>query len=531
MAIRQLAARICAPNPLQLAVALPIAIAVLAAVLRLHGLSDKPLWYDEIVSWNRARLPIAELIVDALRHKHYPTYFLLLRPFASGHINEWMLRLPSAVFGAVCALLVTRLAIDMRGALAGLVAGLLMALSPSEVQFGQEARAYTLISCLVLVAIWGLVRIAQQPGQAALPMTRPEALRGPWAAYLLGTTGALLAQNNTVPWLLASNLAFIAIVHRATAGRNGLLRNWVWTQAVILLVWLPVLVIMFSTNRGAVFTGLDWLPKPTWETIRSIVAAVYLFRISDMMTFELLPTPLPEFGVAVVMLGLYGAWRLKSDPPLLAVIGLAFAAMPITILVISIFHPALVPRYLLWSTGPFFVMAGIGAATSPARFSPLIAASVAVGAAISLWPYYSSETKPRWDQAAVYLASNVRPPDVIVVEHQSVEFVVDSYAEPLRFGSKFLAVSRKSPHVARFAANGGRTWVVYGRIGQGAEESEEQFRRKWAVLGNPDGQVRFGSHILILRFDNSVTAPQGSFTTVQIRPNDGMSPLKPDRAN
>ena len=136
-------------------VALPVLLAALALVLRLYGLSDKPLWYDEIVTLNRANLPLAELVIDALKQKHYPTYFLLLGPFASADIDGWMLRFPSAVFGAVCVLLVSRLAAEMRGPRTGLGAGMLMALSPFEVQFGQEARSYTLTSCLVLVAIWG----------------------------------------------------------------------------------------------------------------------------------------------------------------------------------------------------------------------------------------------------------------------------------------------------------------------------------------------------------------------------------------
>src|SRR5262249_47556980 len=157
----------------------------------------------------------------------------------------------------------------------------------------QEARAYTLISCLVLVAIWGLVRIANSPGAAALSVSRPAALRGAWVTYTLGTIGALFVQNITIPWLLASNLAMLAIVHHAVSERRGLLRNWAWIQAVILLLWLPVLIVMSLANRGAVLGGLGWIPKPSWENIWSIVAAVYLFRISDLMTFALLPAPLP----------------------------------------------------------------------------------------------------------------------------------------------------------------------------------------------------------------------------------------------
>ena len=249
------AARFTDVNRVRATVALPVLLAALALVLRLYGLSDKPLWYDEIVTLNRANLPLAELVIDALKHKHFPTYFLLLGPFASADIDGWMLRFPSAVFGAVCVLLVSRLAAEMRGPRTGLGAGLLMALSPFEVQFGQEARSYTLTSCLVLVAIWGLVRIANRPEAAALPMSRPEALRGAWVTYTLGTIGALLVLNIAIPWLLVSNLAMLAIVHHAACERRGLLRNWALAQAVILLLWVPALIAMWLANRGAVLSG------------------------------------------------------------------------------------------------------------------------------------------------------------------------------------------------------------------------------------------------------------------------------------
>jgi hypothetical protein len=496
-------ARLSFPRP---AVALPLVLGLFALVLRLHGLSDKPFWYDEILSLNRARLPLADLIIDALRHKHYPTYFLLLRSFAPTHFDPWMLRLPSALCGAGCVFLVTRMATDIRGALAGVVAGLLMALSPLEVQYGQEARAYALISCLVLIALWGLVGIAREPGRAALGIARRDGLWWPWAAYVLGTIGALLVENNTVPWLVASNLAFVAIVRRAETARRELIRNWACAQVFILAVWLPALLIMVLQNRGAVLTGLEWVPQPTWGNFRSIVAALYLFRISDMMSFGVLPAPLPQFGVVVAVLALWGAWQLRSSPPLLAAIGLAFVTMPIALLAISMVQPVFVPRYLLWSTGPFFAMAGIGAAALPKRLSPAVAAAIAVGGAVSLWPYYGAETKPRWDQAASYLLRNERPDDAVVAEYPSVEFVLDTYAEPGHLAAKFATLPWRAHRSPADVATGERTWVVYGSVGQSTQESEEEFRRKWAVLGDPVDQIRFGTHIFMLRFDRRTVA-------------------------
>ena len=507
-----------------LTIALPALLALFALALRLHGLADKPLWYDEILSLSRARLPFFKLVADALTHKHYPTYFLLLQPFASAHIDAWALRLPSAVFGAACVFLVTRIAIEIRGGLAGLVAGLLMALSPLEVQFGQEARPYAVISCLILVAVWGLVRIAAAPQTAALQWNRSGALRGPWAAYLLGTLAALVVENNAIPWLVASNIAFAIIVHRTRPARSGLLRNWIWTQVTITLVWLPAFITMISANRGAVASGLEWIPRSSFEDIRSVGQALYMFRVSDMMSFGLLPGPLPQFGVAIAALAAFGAWRLKTQSCVLAVIGIAFATMPMTIFLISIFQPMWLPRYLLWSTGPYFVMAGVGAASLPWRFARPLTVAIAAGGAICLWPYYSAETKSRWDQAASFLADYAGPNDVIVTEYPSVEVILAAFAEPRHFDSKFTVLAWNAQHhTPSLVADRDRTWALYGRVGQGAQESEEEFRRKWAVLGDPALQIRFGTHLLALRFDKSAR-PQQDISSAQLEPKAPATP-------
>jgi mannosyltransferase len=485
--------------------ALAAGLALLGLLLRLHGLADKAFWYDEILTWGRAKLPLGELLVDSLKHKHFPTYFFIVGPFASAaHNPEWMLRLPSVLFGAACVFLVTRLAYDVRGFWAGLVAGLLMALSPIDVAFAQDARPYALISCCVLIATWGLLQIAQNPKAAELPIMRPGALRAGWIAFILGTLAGLLVENDTIPFLLAANLAMTVIVLRA-APTPGLIRNWALSQAFIVLVWAPALFLMWSMNRGAVLDGLQWVPQATWQTIQTTGKALYQFRVQDMMTLELMPSRLPEFGVLVAAAAAFGAWRLKDAPNVLAVIGLAFLTMPLVFLALAEIQPLIVSRYLLWSTGPFFVLAGIGTAALPARLSAVSALTAAVGGAISLAPYYSAETKPRWKEALTYLAAQVRPGDTIVTQNQTVKVFLVSYAGRFGLHSRFPIISWDPRHPRdseRQAAAGDRAWIVYGRVGQGPQEAEAEFRSQWTDFGAPTDQIRFGSSILILRFDH-----------------------------
>ena len=186
-------------------IAIPLIPTVLALTVRLHALSDKPLWLDEVITQRRANLPIPDLIANSLYNKQFPTYFVLVRAFDAPIINEWMLRLPSVILGAISVLLVALIATEVRSRRAGLVAGILMALSPLEVQFGQEARSYALVSCFVLLALWGMVRIVKQLSISVSPSSHPKAQLGSWAAYTIGTIGALNVLLVSAPWLVASN--------------------------------------------------------------------------------------------------------------------------------------------------------------------------------------------------------------------------------------------------------------------------------------------------------------------------------------
>src|SRR5579871_2397215 len=87
------------------AVALPMAIGLAALLLRLYGLGDKPFWLDEVTSLRRATASVPALVSDSLNNTHYPTYFLLLWLVAKFGTSQWLLRLPSAVFGALGAAL------------------------------------------------------------------------------------------------------------------------------------------------------------------------------------------------------------------------------------------------------------------------------------------------------------------------------------------------------------------------------------------------------------------------------------------
>ncbi len=490
--------------------ALPAAIGVFALALRLYGLGDKPFWLDEIASLRRATATLPDLVGDSLYNNHYPSYFLLLWLVAKIGTSQWLLRLPSAVFGAVGASLTCAIGSRAAGRPSGAIAGLLMAVSPFEVQFGQEARSYTLVSCLILTALFGLVRLAQEPASAALPMWRNGALRGAWMAYSLGTAAALSVLNVAIPWLLAANLGAGAIVWRAGGSRRAFLRNWGLAQALILAIWVPSLAWVYAVSEGVLY-GAGGAPAETAKTIWSIVAPVYLLRISSFITFGLLPSKVPGLAVVSVILAALGAWRLRRDTTVVAVLGCAALVLPVGLLLLSLFVPVLSPRYFAWSAGPFFVFAGAG--LGRLSFPRLAPATAMLGAAgmINLIPYYDYETKPRWDLLAAHLADAAQPGDVVLLDNYYSYSVLSVFAARSGLADHQVSLTWSLLEAARLAP-GHTVWAVYGRTGPAAKRhSLEDYRRTLAPLGRPASENSVGRYIVLWRFSrpNAVarTAP------------------------
>jgi uncharacterized membrane protein len=518
--------------------AVPAAVGGLALLLRLCGLGDKPFWMDEITSLRRATLTVPHLIADSLHQNHYPTYFLLLWLVARIGTSQWMLRLPSAVFGALGAWLACEIGGKAAGPRSGAIAGLLMALSPFEVQLGQEARSYTLVSCLILIALSGLVRLAQQPSLAALPLCREGALRRAWLAYGLGTAAALIVLNVAVPWLIASNLSALAIARRTGDGKRRFLRNWGCAQLVIFAVWLPLLIALYIASKGQVLNGPGWAPAASLETIWEIIAPVYLLRISSFITLDLAPAAIPALSVALLVLVAIGAWQLRRQPPVLIVLGFAAFLLPLGLLLLSLHVPLLVPRYFAWGAGPFFVLAGAGLARVPANRYAALASMFGAACFINMAPYYSYETKPRWDLLAARLATKARPGDVILVNDYYAYYVFSVFAARTGLASRQVKLTWQLSEAARLAAAhdeekswiaaiqgfaeaarlaaGHDLWVIYGRSGQEVMAPAEDYRRSLAGSARPVVEFSVGRNIVAWRYRvPGETEPTEEATTPQ----------------
>jgi len=496
-------------------------IFLLSLGLRLHGLGKKPLWIDEVVTTVRAALPHSKLIADSLSHHHLPTYFLLLAQLSPG-ADPWLLRLPSAIGGALAAaagVLIGRALGEKVGArrLAGLMSGLMLATAPVMVQFGQDARPYALELAALMSSLWGLVTLACDAEAAAGPWRKG---LGAWAGLLLGLFGALALIGDAVPFLLVANLSAWPIAKSlAGATRRRFLHRWIGGQAMVLLAVAPLYLAMTRATDDAYLAAFNWIPPLGLLRAWWVGADIYLLRIADIVTLHLLPVGLPALGLVVPLLAAAGFLALGRHPAARIVMVLAVVVLPVLLILAEPARPLWLPRYLLWSGAAFLILAAVGAAWLAQRWP---ATALGCGAAllvINLLPFYRAETVPRWDLAAAAIAPALATgADLFLDTHDGTPMMLRAY---LPGGAAALPSDKVLFEIgdaeARLRA-GTPVIAVHGSTGQGSTKPMPAFRAGLAQLGTPGEETRIGRNIVLIRFD-PIPVAASNVSAADVRPN------------
>ena len=485
------------------------AVCLVGFVARFYGIDNMPFWLDEVTTVTRSSLPFWDMVGDSLAAHHLPSYFAIAAIFGHYGMSEFVLRLPSAVFGAASCGVLFLIGRTLGGWRAGLVAGLLLALSPLQVQYGQEARSYTFVILMMAIGFLGLVELARDPRGASLPFRSPGARLAPWVIYTLGTIGALNVLSTAFFWLISANLAAVAILLDKTIDRGRFLKRWLAAQVIVLLFTLPWFGAMDVFTGGQMTNATNWVPGITFHSFFSVLGSLYLMRVSRLINFHLFPSAIPGFGALIIILAILGLARLRSwrqagtssdssqggSRTLLLALAIVAIVPPVTILLISIIKPLWMPRYLLWSSVPFLVFVGLGINQLPSRWRTGAAVAMVVLATFNLAPYYKAETKPRWDLAGTSLVKLMQPGDIVLVPDglpvYMMNFFLSRHGQVIPASNWTIDIFQAAKHLQ----NGGRVWVMFGRVGQADRTPLPNFARIIQPLGKPVAVVHEGQLI------------------------------------
>lgn len=185
-----------------------------------YGMTDSLLGRDELVTWDMVGRDTGRILatlgnVDAV----HGTYYLLMRGWVELFGDSVVsLRLPSVLAVAAAAAVIALIGDRFFGYRAGILAGLLFAISPAVSRYGQEARSYALVILAVALATLLLLRALDRPRSPwgagyALTLVLTGLLRLIALSVVLAHACLLVAharQDRSLWWKAASALAAVA---------------------------------------------------------------------------------------------------------------------------------------------------------------------------------------------------------------------------------------------------------------------------------------------------------------------------------
>ncbi len=284
------------------AVAVAVAVAVLAGGLRLHKIDAQSFWYDEGNSARIAERSLQLIVEGAAGDIHPPFYYVLLHYWrAAFGESEAALRALSAACGVLLVLFTGLIARSMFDRRTGLIAAVLMAVSPFAVYYSQEARMYMLLALEAGVSTWALVALVALERQDARGKTSPLASCLLLAAcYTLATAAGLYTQYAYPFVMVAQGLCvlvwFFAARQPGTAKLKAILAYAAMNLAAIALFlpWLPT----------AIHQVTGWAVAPQTVDLRAAILDAYRWIVVGR-TLPLDQAALPMLAVgALALIGL-----------------------------------------------------------------------------------------------------------------------------------------------------------------------------------------------------------------------------------
>jgi 4-amino-4-deoxy-L-arabinose transferase-like glycosyltransferase len=383
-----------------------IAILWLASAVRLFGLGDQSLWYDESDRIFIASLPLDQLFPAMAQEtlSYLPFYFLLVKPFTTP-FSEFVVRYPSVLFGVLGVVLAGQLGGRILGPPGGLAVALLLAVNPFHVWFSRDANFYVLIACAAAGSLYFFLCLLKEQTRRYWVGLALFSGVGIWTHYFY----------LTIP---LAELLYLLITFRH---HYRLLRTWTLAHVIAFVPLVPWYV--FVVRRGEFHFGS---PAPSPPHLEDLFYTFWNFSIG--YTAKVSPVMIVSLGLFAGAMAV-GIWQARKQPKLLLVLALC---LPIGLtFLMALRLPMYMDRYLIGTLPAYIVLVSMGALKLSRRLRAIWLPGLILASALGTAQFfYDGEcyTKEDWRGAAAYVQAGERTGDAIMpLLYQSLTPLVSLY--------------------------------------------------------------------------------------------------------
>ena len=389
------------------------AVAVVAGVV-LRFWAPTPLWLDETISVNIAKLPLTQ-IPRALSHDGAPPLYYLLLHFwmqLFGRSDE-AVRALSGVISVITLPVFWIAGRRLGGRTVAWVAFFLALSSPFAINYATTTRMYSL---MILFSLLGFVALT-----AAMEDPTPKRLIGLGAV----TAGLLYTHYWGIYLVLCAALWVAWRIHRSGAGRPAL--KAMMLGGLLWLPWAPVFVFQ-TLHTGTPWTSSaspgdllqvfgDWSGGGPWGGL--LMYAMFLLFIIGTFGRTAAPGTMvtledPEGRTRQVPAGPAVVIELSPRPGMAPMVGIGVATLIVAVALGALANAAFVARYTAVVLPLFLLVMSVGMAVVPgSRFR---ASCVAVLALAGLLTGLSENGQQRTQavKVAAVLNAQAQPGDLVV---------------------------------------------------------------------------------------------------------------------
>lgn len=428
-----------------------LVIVALAAGSRFIQLDAPALWWDEGNNAYFAHRDLARLLDtsratnDTDPPAHRIMLSLWLRLFGD---SAFSLRSLSAVLGVGLVVLVASWGRWLAGPVGGLLAALLVALSPMAVHYSREAKGYPVVAFFGLLAFYLWSRYLNGRRDASPTL---------WALYVLSGVLALGSHYYAV-FLFVPQLIWLLIDLPRARSAADVNRRQLWipfgANALIGLLVLPWVILTYdSAMSGAM--GLE-MSRTAYGPLSYL--RVTLSEIAAGPNAPLWAGALAVVGLSVA--ALYGVCH-NASRHLAPLVTLVVVSVSLAFLV-QLWIPFYSPRFLLYITPVLCLLASVGIVRLRA-FGLLPLACVGLAWAVALPTAYAPFTGPEEDlrPLAQVIQDVAEPDDLVLVGYIWQEGILRMYAPGERaYALSWLELDKADGQLRDLATGHPRLWLM-----------------------------------------------------------------------